>query len=83
MKLNKNVEKYLFLLYLAEQELLDKYVNNIISKTSNPYQTEFDVYDDFSLISSFVWNASPEGYGFWKKVEDDYEKFKWTLSNLC
>ena len=59
-----------FVLFLEEHSVLNQYVHNILGKKIS------DIVNSVSpgcwISGVFIWNQTPEGRDFWKKLDEEW-----------
>lgn len=64
--------------FLIENNCYFEYMENIrkILEETNYSEDWICGEDDFFIASDFMWNFTPEGYDYWKRIYDKYLKLK-------
>ena len=52
--------------YLSKHKLLNQFINNTLN---HPH---YQCNGAINTFNSFLWEYTPQGFGFWRKVNYDY-----------
>lgn len=63
----------LMLLFLAQNNLLDKFIANCEKQNKIEYVNN---NSNLCLMITFTWHMTEEGHDFWSKLDNEYVKFE-------
>lgn len=62
--------------WLQKQEWFDAWVENMrLQDVGNADEYILGFWDEFTLVNSFVWQMTPEGYDYWCEIEKQFKKW--------
>jgi len=70
----ENINKKIFLLFLKNKNIVSKYKYCFNKRSKSIFFDDMSSYASY-VIGGFVWSDTNDGYVFWNKINDKWEKF--------